>query len=147
MISGQYILKILFSSRIGGFLRRSCSKLLECHKTPSQKSYAVFIRLTDLLRDYIDIYWGWSQQTKIEPFYCFFSAVQGRLVGVGYRPRHLDRCPKLTPNHCQRHPMLAHKHQTGTICTGLIWYLLVSPGSAHRTVMTVPECFVMLLKG
>ena len=40
--------------------------------------------------------------------------------------------------------MLAQKHQTGTIHACYIWYMLVSPVSAHRTVVAMP--FVVLLK-
>ena len=37
--------------------------------------------------------------------------VQGRLVATGYRPRHSEQCPRLTPDHrcCRR--MLAHRHR------------------------------------
>ena len=55
--------------------------------------------------------------------------------------------PKLIPDHRQHSHILAHRYQTGTICTGLIWYLLMSPESAHRTVMAALKCFAVFLRG
>ena len=69
------------------------------------------------------------------------------LVVTGYRSRLPDRCPRLIPDHYKHRRMLAHRHQTGIIRTGFIWYLLTSSGSAHGTVMAVPKCFVVLMKG
>ena len=63
----------------------------------------------------------------------------------GFHSRHPDRYRRLTPNHCRRRRMLAHR--TGTINTDLICYLLMSPSSASATVMGVPEFFVVLLRG
>ena len=72
--------------------------------------------------------------------------VQRRIVAAGYPSRHPDRCTRLTTDHHQCRRMVACRHYSGTIRIG-IWYELMSLGSAHRSVMVVLECFVVLLKG
>ena len=63
------IIKILPSSPVLDNLRGRCRELLECHRVPSKKSCAVFIRATVLLRGYLGICWRQSNQRKIVPFY------------------------------------------------------------------------------
>ena len=77
----------------------------------------------------------------------FVRLVQRRLIAAGYHWRRLNRCPRLTTDHRHHQRKLAHRHQPGTMCAGRIWYLLMGARSAHRTVMAMPEWFVMLLKG
>ena len=145
------IIEILFGSRIVGFLVKRCQELLEFHKVPSQKFYAVFEVLP---RGYVSIDWKRSHQSMTMSFSVSWGEqvslsvrdqgeddirriglcvavdrVRRRLVAAGYRSRHSDRCPRLTTDFRQCHCMLAHRHHTGTIRTGLIWYLLMGPGS------------------
>ena len=87
---------------------------MECHRVPSKKSYAVFMRAAVLPRGCVGIDWRQSYQKKIMPFYAsrdgrVFSQlsrirvemirrtgrpvvdriVQGRLVAAGY---HYSQC-------------------------------------------------------
>ena len=73
--------------------------------------------------------------------------VQRHLVAAGYLSRHSDICSRSTHNRRQRRRMLTHKHQAGSIRSGLIWHLPKCPWLAHRTVMVVPQWFITLFKG
>ena len=122
----------MFSSLVLGFHRGSCRELLECHRVPFKKSYAVFVRAAVLPRGYVGIYWRQSHQKKAMFLYAsrgervFFQLsrirvgliwrtgrpvvvrmIQGRLVAVGYHSRHPDRCPRLTHHHRCRRRILA----------------------------------------
>ena len=63
------IIAILFASRIMGFPRGRCRELLESHRVPPQKSYAVFMRPTVLPMGYVGI--DWRRHIKRSP--CLFS--------------------------------------------------------------------------
>ena len=55
------------------------------------------------------------------------------------------RCPRLIADHHCR--ILSHRHQHWSISIGLMWCLLMSPGSVPTTVMAAPEFVVVYLKG
>ena len=65
----------------------------------------------------------------------------------GYHWRHSDRFPRLTLDHRQRCHMLTHMHLSGTIWTGLIWYLLMQKSNCrarkfHHVVEMLVDCCI-----
>ena len=109
----------------------------------SKHAYVMFVWRTVLPQGYVCIAWRRSHQKKIVPYpvsqggtgfsQCTVSC-WGELDAIsvgkgrsssGYRSRHSDRFPRLTLDHRQRCHMLTHRHLSGTIWTGLIWYLLM----------------------
>ena len=69
--------------------------------------------------------WGWSAELE---------AVSTMSKDVHYRlDDALKTSRKILRAHRHRRRMLAHRHQTGIICIGLISYLLMCPVSAHKT--------------
>ena len=111
------VIENMLGSQTVGFLRRRYPELLECHKDPSLKSYAMFVRQTALPRGYVGIQsrrshekktmpfseywegtgfyqcpvsgWGWSGELGIVSLSAV-SMVHIRLVATGYRWIHPD---------------------------------------------------------
>ena len=63
----MYFLNSLSNCRVVRFLREAYQVTQECHKAPSPKSYAMFVRLAELPRDRMGFDWGWPHQAKTIP--------------------------------------------------------------------------------
>ena len=144
--------------RSQSFPNGRCRALLECRKVPSLKSCVMFARPLVLPRGYVGIEWRWSHE-KDSTFHiirggggsfssqdqirmelirriggcAFVQMVQRRFVAAWYHSGYLDKCPRLTPNNRCWHTGT----RAGTIITGTMWYLLMSPGSASTTLVVL----------
>ena len=155
------ILELIIRLSVVGCLRWRYRGTRECHKVASPKSSVVFEETVELSKGRMVISWGWPLQGKTVPLseswgetgfsyrresgeswsggldVVFLSAwSKDILVTAGYCSIRPARCPRLTNDHCRWCCIWARRHQN---CTGLMWYLLMSPGLVFITVTVVPE--------
>ena len=151
-----------------GCLRGRYRGTQECHKVASPKSSVVIrraiqrphghrLRMTKRWEDHalIQIMRGnrflSSLRVRVELIKLTGRRVsarmfQRRLIAAGYRSRRPARCPHglmiIAADATDGHAGTG----TGSTSTGLMWYLLMSPGSVFTTVMVVPQFVSMFVR-
>ena len=76
----------------------------------------------------------------------FVRTALGLLVATGYRSKHLDQCPRLTPDHCPDRPQSrSHQHWSHAIFDDESRIILYHPGRSAREFHPFPGCSNLLV--